>query len=131
MSTLRKTHWLFDKASNSDGLEGDDAYIRGWVSVGKTRSGGVTIAHADSRILVYSEHLYLIVEGKAPSWMTLRAPAPKYERQQIDRGDIRETGSGAFVDWSVHISGENRTVIYLLGAYRAHTDSYEACRTDR
>ncbi len=127
----RKTRWLFDKASYSDGLEGDDAYVRGWVSVGKTRSGGVTIARADSRILVDSEHLYLIVEGKAPSWMTLRAPAPKYERQLIDRGDIRETGTGAFVDWSVYIRGENGTVIYLLGAYRAHTDSYEACRRDR
>ncbi len=61
----------------------------------------------------------------------MRAPAPKYERQMTDCGDIRENGAGAFVDWSVHIRGENRTVIYLLGAYRTNTDSYEACRTDR
>ena len=131
MSTPRRTRWLFDKASYSDGLEGGDAYVRGWVSVGKTRSGGMTITHADSKILVDSEQLYQIVEGKAPSWMTMRAPAPKYERQMTDCGDIRENGAGAFVDWSVHIRGENRTVIYLLGAYRTRTDSYEACRTDR
>ena len=42
----------------------------------ENRSGRVTITHADPRILVESEHLYLIVEGKAPSWLTLVPPSP-------------------------------------------------------
>ena len=101
------------------------------MSVAKKRSGGMTITHADPRILVDSEHLYLIIEGKAPSWLTLVAPSPKHERKVADCDDIRETGAGAFVDWSVHVTGDDRTIIYRLGAYRSGNGVDQADRTDR
>ncbi len=123
--------WFFDKANWSDGLAPDtDEYSGGWVSTAATRSGGVTIAHADSRILVDTEHLYLILDGTAPQYLTLRAPMPWIEKQLRDLGDVRQAEAGAFADWAVHIDGENRRLIYVLDRYRVHTDSYEATRVD-
>jgi hypothetical protein len=118
--------WRFDKASWSDGLPPPDEYAGGWVSVGRTRTGGVTITHADPYILVESEHLYLIIEGSGPSWATLHAPERELEKNLLAADDIREAGRGAFVGWEVHIDVERRSLVYRLTAYRQGTASYEA-----
>jgi hypothetical protein len=111
-------HWLLDKASYSDGLESPDEFAGGWVSAKETRSGGVTIVHADRHILVDSEHIYLIVEGKGPAWITLAQPACGDQKNLLDSDDIRQAGEGEFVGWSVHIHGSEETLVYEVGMYR-------------
>ena len=114
--------WRFDKASWSDGLPPPDEHAGGRVSVARTRSGGVTITHADPYILVESEHLYPIIEGSGPSWASLHAP-PELEKNMLGADDIRERGPGEFVGWAVHIDAENRSLVYRLTAYRQSTAS--------
>jgi hypothetical protein len=126
----RPRRWLLDKASYSDGYPAPSEFAGGWVSAAKTRSGRVIVSHADRRILVKSEHIYLIIEGKAPAWLTLHAPASGDDKNLLDRDDIRETGAGEFVDWSIHIHGDKRTVIYVLGGYSFGPECYEAYRVD-
>ena len=80
--------WRFDKANWSDGLASDQ-YSLGRVSTNPTRSGGVAVTRADARILVDSEHLFLVVEGAAPGYLTLRGPTPGIEKKLLEAGDIR------------------------------------------
>ena len=120
---------FFGKATWSDNLV-FDPYAQGSVSTKITNSGGTVITQADAWILVDSAQLFQIVEGAGPSWMTLRAPTPAIEANLLEAGDIRQAEPGTFMDWEVHIDGENRHVIYILGRYREKTDSYEADRFD-
>ena len=129
MSSSAQRRRLFDKVSESDGLPPPDAFVGGWVSVAETRAGDVTITHADCRILVESEYIYLIVEGKGPDWVTLHPPASGDQKNLLAGDDIRETGVEEFVDWSVHIRGAKRTLVYVLVAYRG-AGLYEAHRVD-
>ena len=98
------------------------------MSVARTRSGGVTITHADPYILVESEHLYLIIEGSGPSWATLHARSQNSRRMCSAPMTLAKPVAGAFVGWAVHIDAENRSLVYRLTAYLQSTASYEAHR---